>query len=102
MFFLYLIRKTLIKNCLQKVNPSLNDIGYVGCFEATNGLNAFVESINSTICHLGADIYSSSSAAFFCYIGGYTNFLDSESMTIEICIDLCIDKSGFLYAGISG
>ena len=87
---------------LQKVNPSLNDIGYVGCFEATNGLNAFVESINSTICHIGADLYSSPSSSFLCYIGGFTNFLDSESMTIAICMDLCIVKSGFLYAGISG
>ena len=89
-------------NFFFKVNPSLDDIEYIGCFEATNGLNAFEESINSTICHIGANLYSSPSSQFFCYIGGFTNFLDSESMTIAICMDLCIDKSGFLYAGISG
>ena len=87
----------------QKVRPPTKDIGYIGCFEASNGLNAFVESINATQCQLGANLYSSmsASASFYCYIGGYHNFIDSEAMTIEMCIDVCIRKSGFLYAGIS-
>jgi hypothetical protein len=99
-----LIEKTFI-NCInyQIVRPIIKDIGYHGCFEATNGLNAFVESINATQCQSGANLYSSlsSSASFYCYIGGYHNFIDSEAMTIEMCTDLCITKSGFLYAGIS-
>jgi hypothetical protein len=85
-----------------QVDPSLKDIGYKGCYEASNGLNTFVESIDSAQCHLGERLYSSSSSEFFCYIGGYHNFLDSDAMTIEICFDLCLYKSGFLYAGISG
>ena len=100
----FIVNKKKFKICLKKfqVDPSLKDIGYIGCYEASNGLNAFVESINSTQCHLGESLYSSSSLEFFCYNGGFHNFLDSDAMTIEICIDLCLYKSGFLYAGISG
>jgi hypothetical protein len=79
----------------------LKDKEYIGCYEARNGLNVFLESINSTQCTMGANFYSTFTSSFFCYIGGYHNFIDSELMTIEICIDICISKSGFLYAGIS-
>ena len=95
------INDTLIIEKLKICLFHLINIGYIGCFEARNGLNAFVESINSTQCKLGEDLYSSLSSSFVCYIGGFTNFLDSDAMTIEICIDLCIHRSGFLYAGIS-
>ena len=70
---------------------------YVGCYFASNGLNVFVESINSTQCRNGANAYST----LTCYIGGFTNFLDSESMTIEICIQVCINGNGFKYAGLN-
>ena len=35
-----------------------------------------------------------------CYIGGVTNFIDSASMTVEKCLEICIITYGFRYAGL--
>ena len=39
--------------------------------------------------------------ALVCYIGGVTNFIDSASMTVEKCLEICITTYGFRYAGLN-
>jgi hypothetical protein len=36
-----------------------------------------------------------------CYIGGVTNFIDSASMTVGKCLEICITTYGFIYAGLN-
>jgi hypothetical protein len=57
----------------------------------------FTESLNSTQC----ENIEAFNDTLVCYLGGVTNFIDSASMTIEICMELCISANGFTYAGLN-
>ena len=69
----------------------------VGCFYTNNGLSVFTESLTSTQC----ENIEAFNETLVCYLGGVTNFIDSASMTIEICMELCISANGFTYAGLN-
>jgi hypothetical protein len=69
----------------------------VGCYYTNNGLNVFAETINTTQCE---DI-DANSDSLVCYIGGVTNFIDSASMTVEKCMEICVTTFGFSFAGLN-
>ena len=69
----------------------------VGCFYTNNGLNVFTESLNATQC----ENIEANNDTLVCYLGGVTNFIDSASMTVEKCLEICITTYGFKYAGLN-
>jgi hypothetical protein len=90
----YLLRLIKIK-----VNPVMTSLPRynVGCFYTNNGLNVFTETINTTQC----ETIDSDSDSLVCYLGGTTNFIDSDKMTIEKCLEICITTYGFSFAGLN-
>ena len=78
----------------RSTSPSIYN---VGCFYTNNGLNVFTETLNLTQCET-VDTHSDS---LVCYLGGTTNFIDSDKMTVEKCMEICITTNGFSYAGLN-
>ncbi len=57
----------------------------------------FTETINSTQC----ETVDTNSDSLVCYLGGTTNFIDSDKMTVETCMEICVTTFGFSYAGLN-
>ena len=73
---------------------------YVGCYQSTNNCNAFVEtSFTSSQCSTEAASISGGICYTRCDDSHY--FLKSSSMTVDICVGICITKYGYKYAGLN-
>ena len=73
---------------------------YVGCYQTSNSFDVFVETtFTDDQCNTAANSISDGN----CDTGGNPyNQVWSTSMTVEICIQICITTYGYKYAGLTG